>query len=118
MAGLVRLCTGHAQIYTDNICVCVGVVVVRICLPFKVFMNLWIKKGGAPGRLLRVSYFRFVIPYILTDIAYHSYILLSDHIDMNSRQVRSAGLAIFRMVEDEETSEQKVEWLLLQDNPR
>ena len=37
---------------------------------------------------------------------------------MNSRQVKSAGLAIFRMKKDEATSVQKVEWLLLQDNPR
>ena len=48
--------------------------------------------------------------------------------EMNSRQVQSkdssflvqsAGLAVFRLVKDDtNNAEQRVEWLLLQDNPR
>ena len=38
--------------------------------------------------------------------------------EMNSGQVQSAGLAVFRLVKDDTNAEQRVEWLLLQDNPR
>ena len=37
---------------------------------------------------------------------------------MNFLQIQSAGLAVFRLVRDEATAEQRVQWLLLQDNPR
>ena len=37
---------------------------------------------------------------------------------MNILQIQSAGLAVFRLVGDETTSEQRVEWLLLQASTR
>ena len=58
-----KIFTAHARIYTNNLGVCVCLLLCSASL-FQVLMNLRNKKGGVPGRVLRVSFLKFPQDYL------------------------------------------------------